>query len=148
MARPQPSRDDEQRAHQLRRHAHAVRDFMSRYERAVMSGDGGQLSALWALPAGVFDAAGVTSIESIGDVEQILVTAKQQHAALGIVDSRLEILDENWVGDRIVIAKVQWQYFDGSGGAIGSEDCNFTLRRGDSGDLEIRAVLVHGILRN
>jgi hypothetical protein len=113
-----------------------------------MTGDATQLTSLWAVPAGLFDAAGMTQIASLRDLEQLLVTQKQQQTELGIVDARLVLIDENWVGDRIVIAKVQWQYFDQAGRAVGSEDCNYTLRRGDSGELEVRAVLVHGMLHD
>jgi hypothetical protein len=122
-----------------------VQDLLSQVARAVTSGDGNQIATLWEVPGIIVAGDAVTAISSRAQLEAMFGAAKAQYNQRGIFDTRADIVEEDWVGDRLVVAKVRWPYLDASGREVGGEASDYTLRRDPSGRLRICAVLMRGI---
>jgi hypothetical protein len=125
-----------------------VQDLLSQVARAVTSGDGQQIAMLWDVPAIIFAADAVTPITSRNQLVSMFAAARDQYNQRGIVDTRADIADEDWIGDRLVVVKVRWPYIDASGREVGAEASDYTLRRDSAGRLRICAVLMRGIQRS
>ena len=122
-----------------------VQDFLDRYSKALTSGDGEAASAMWDVPAYVVGPDIAMAIERPQTIAQFFGEAKDAYNAQGIESTRPEILDEEWIGDRLVIVRVRWPYLDATGREIGAERSDYTLRRVDGGPLAIRCVLMRGV---
>jgi hypothetical protein len=122
-----------------------VQDLLSQVARGVTAGDGNQVAMLWEVPGIVIAADAVTPITSRAQLEAMFGAGKAQYNQRGIVDTRADIIDEDWIGDRIVVVKVRWPYLDASGREIGAEASDYTLRRDTSGRLRICAIVMRGV---
>ncbi len=136
----------EPRGEAAARSLHAeVHDVLSRVARAVTSGDGAAMAALWEVPAFVIGADSVMAIERTEQISKFFGGAKQQYNDRGIVDTRPDIRGLERIGDRMVIASVRWPYLDAAGKVVGAESSDYTLRRDDTGAFKIRCVLMRGV---
>ena len=122
-----------------------VQEFLNGFARALTAGDGKAIAELWGVPALVIGADAVRSVTTLEEVAAFFGGAKEQYTRRGIVDTRADIRDEEWIGDRIVIVKIRWPYLDASGQEIGAEASDYTLRRNDAGKLEIRGIVMRGV---
>ena len=138
--------DSHPRGTRAQEKASEVQDVLDRMARALTSGDGAGVASCWGAPAFVVSADMVKPIESLDEVASFFGGAKDQYTSRGIVDTRGEIVDQEWIGDRIVHVKVRWPYLDAAGKELGAEASDYTLRRNDAGKLEIRCVTMRGVL--
>jgi hypothetical protein len=122
-----------------------VQDLLDRYAKAITGGDGDAAAAMWELPGYLIGPDLVMAIERPQQITQFFGEAKEAYNAYGIESTRPEILDEEWVGDRLVIVRVRWPYLDETRREVGAERSDYTLRRDNSGKLTIRSVLMRGI---
>ncbi len=125
-----------------------VQSLLEQMARALTAGDGRTVARMWETPAMVISDQGVQAVASTSEVEQFFSGAKDQYNKMGIVDTRPEIQQLTWATRRIAIAEVRWPWLDGSGRESGSETSTYTFRRDDSGQLKVRAVVMHGVARN
>jgi hypothetical protein len=121
-----------------------VQDFLDRFARAVTAGDGRAIAKMWNIPAMVIGDQDVRTIGSTREVEQFFGGAKAQYNARGVVDTRAEIIREEWATDRIVVVLVRWPYLDKHGNEVGEESSSYTLRRDDKGELKLCVALMRG----
>ena len=73
------------------------------------------------------------------------MSARNQYNAQGIVETRLEIMRLEWATDRIALVKVRWPCFDASGRERGDERSTYTVRRDETGELKVCAVILQGM---
>jgi hypothetical protein len=125
-----------------------VQGLLDRMARALTSGDGRAAAQLWDTPALVLSDQGVHAVASNAEVQQFFGGAKEQYNQLGIVDTRPEIQRLTWPTQRLAIVEVRWPWLDAHGRESGSETSTYTFRRDDSGQLKLRAVVMHGIAKN
>jgi hypothetical protein len=121
-----------------------VEDFLDRLARALTSGDGATIARMWNVPALVVSDQEVLPVTSSEQVAKFFGGAKQEYNARGVTGTRGEILNLQWVTDRIAIAEVRWPWLDESGNEVGEEASTYTLRRDDDGNLKICATVMHG----
>ncbi|MGH9889668.1 MAG: hypothetical protein ACREBE_29330 [bacterium] len=122
-----------------------VSELLTQVARGITAGDGNAVAMLWEVPGVIIAADAVTPITSRAQLEAMFGAGKAQYNERGIFDTRPDILDEEWVGDRLVVVKVRWPYLDASGREIGAEASDYTLRRDPSGRLHICAILMRGV---
>jgi hypothetical protein len=122
-----------------------VQDLLSQVARGVTSGDGHAVAMLWEVPAVIISADGVTPVTSREQLASWFGGAKRDYNERGIVDTRADILDEDWIGDRLVVAGVRWPYIDANLREVGAEASDYTLRRQRDGRLRICSVLMRGV---
>lgn len=122
-----------------------VQELLNQVAHGVTAGDGNAVAMLWEVPGVIIAADAVTPITSRAQLEAMFGAGKAQYNERGIFDTRPDILDEDWVGDRLVVVKVRWPYLDATGREIGAEASDYTLRRDPSGRLRICAVLMRGV---
>jgi len=144
MASHQPTTQPRRGRAPLERHAE-VQAFLTQLASAITVGDGKRVAALWGIPAVVIGAEGVRVVTSHHEVERLFAGASDEYNVRGIVETRADIRDEEWIGDRLVIVKVRWPYLDSHGREVGAETSDYTLRRNELGELEVRAVLMRGV---
>lgn len=124
-----------------------VQDTLDAIAAAVTSGDGAAVAALWETPAFILGPTMAETVTSTEELARFFASAKAQYNERGIVDTNAEILDEEWIGDGLVVAKVRWPYFDTHGAEVGAEASDYTLRRDETGKLRVRYVLMRGVER-
>jgi hypothetical protein len=121
-----------------------VQPFLDRYARALVAGDAATVGSMWEIPALVVADQSVRAIGAAAEVEAFFGGAAAQYIARGITGTRADIVWFDQATDRVVIAQVRWPHLDKDGKELGEEVSTYTLRRGDSGDFKIRAVVMHG----
>jgi len=121
-----------------------IQDFLDRFARALTSGDGAAIATMWNVPALVVSDQEVLPVSSTEQVAKFFGGAKQEYNARGVTGTRGEIVNLEWVTDRIAIAEVRWPWLDESGNEVGEEASTYTLRRDDGGNLKICATVMHG----
>lgn len=126
------------------RHGEA-QDLLDRYSQALTSGHGSAAAAMWELPAYMIGPDLIVAIDRPEKITQFLGEAKEAYNAYGIESTRPQILDQQWIGDRLVIVRVRWPYLDETGREVGAERSDYTLRRDNGGALRIRSVLMRGV---
>jgi hypothetical protein len=122
-----------------------VQDLLDRYTKALTGGDGRAAAALWELPGYVIGPDVAIAFDRPPAIAAYFGTAKEAYNAKGIHGTRPEILEEEWIGDRLVVVRLRWPYLDAAGREVGAERSDYTLRRGDDGALAIRCVLMRGV---
>ena len=121
-----------------------IQDFLDRFARALTAGDGAAIATMWNVPALVVSDQEVLPVTSTEQVAQFFGGAKQEYNARGVTGTHGEIVNLEWVTDRIAIAEVRWPWLDDSGNEVGEEASTYTLRRDDAGNLKICATVMHG----
>jgi hypothetical protein len=122
-----------------------VQDLLSQVANGVTSGDGHQVAMMWEVPAIIIAAEGVTPVISREQLASLFGGAKREYNERGIFNTRADILDEDWIGDRLVVVKVRWPHIDANLREIGAEASDYTLRRQRDGRLRICSVLMRGV---
>jgi len=122
-----------------------VQDLLDRFTAALTHGDGQAAAALWQLPGFILGPDLAMAVDRPQTIAQYFGQAQDAYHAQGVERARPLILDEEWIGDRLVIVRVRCPYLDASGREIGAERADYTLRRDPTGALAIRTVLVRGV---
>lgn len=130
----------EQRAH----HAEVER-LLTKLCIAITSGDGHSAARLWDAPAFVIGDGMTKPIRSGEEVADFFGDARAAYAKRGIVETRPEIVEEDWIGDNLVRVRVRWPYLDANRHEIGAESSDYIIVRDDHGKLKLRVALMRGV---
>lgn len=122
-----------------------VQDLLDQLARALTAGDGDNVATMYDVPALIISDEGVHAISSTTEIGTFFGAAKKQYNAMGVVDTRADVIDLERIGARIYIATVRWPHLDAKGAEVASESSDYTLRRDDQGKLRIRSVLMRGM---
>lgn len=122
----------------------SVQAYLDKYSDAMTSGDVRTLAKLWGVPAFVIGAMEARVVQSEDEVSQFFAGAKEMYNARGIVGTRAEITDLDWISDDLVIATVRWPYIDQNDRVIGEETSSYTLLRGEDGGFKLRVATMRG----
>jgi hypothetical protein len=125
-------------------HEHDVRSYFDEYARALTSGDGVAIAALWDVPGLLLGEGGVRSVRTADEIANVLVGVRGMYALRGIVDTRPDIQRVDWLTDRIVAVRVRWPLFDDLHHELGSTSSVYTLIRDRAGALRLRVVVMLG----
>jgi|SRR5688572_14096265 hypothetical protein len=121
-----------------------VQQYLDRFAEAMTSGDTKTMAKLWGVPAFVIGANEARVVQSESEVEQFFDGAKDMYNERGIVGTRAEIVDLDWVGPDLVIARVRWPYLDQNDRTLGEESSSYTLLRGEDGGFKLRVITMRG----
>ena len=121
-----------------------VQQYFDRFAAAMTSGDTKPMAKLWGVPAFVIGSAEARVVQSEAEVEQFFGGAKDIYNERGIVGTRAEIVDLDWVAADLVIATVRWPYLDGNDRTVGEESSSYTLLRGEDGGFKLRVITMRG----
>jgi ketosteroid isomerase-like protein len=135
IASKRPSREAEQAS---------VQAYLDRFAEAMTAGDTKTMAKLWGVPAFVIGATEARAVQSETEVEQFFAGAKDMYNERGIVGTRAEISDLDWVGEDLVIATVRWPYLDENERVLGEESSSYTLLRGEDGSFKLRVITMRG----
>jgi len=122
----------------------SVQQYLDRFAEAMTSGDIKTMAKLWGVPAFVIGSQDARLVQSDEEVEQFFAGAKDMYNERGIVGTRAEIVDLDWVGEDLVIATVRWPYLDQNDRVRGEESSSYTLLRGEDGGFKVRVVTLRG----
>lgn len=122
----------------------SVQQYFDRYAKAMTTGDTKTMAKLWGVPAFVIGPNEARAVQSESEVEQFFGEAKEMYNERGIVDTRAEIVDLDWVGNDLVIATVRWPYQDLNQLTVGEETSSYTLLRGEDGGFKLRVITLRG----
>ena len=121
-----------------------VQEFLERLASALTQGDGKTVATMWAVPALVLSDDGARAVNALSEVDEFFGAAKAQYNAQGIMDTRPDIVELNWLTNRIVLAEVRWPHLDKRGKETGEEYSTYALRRELDGGFKVNAVIMHG----
>jgi hypothetical protein len=121
-----------------------IQSLLDQIAEAVTAGDGDSIAQLWEPPAFIIGSTMAMVIDSQSQAAQLFGGARADYHARGIIDTRADIADLEWIGSDVAVAKIRWTYLDTSGDEIGAEASDYTLRRDARGQLKIKAVLMRG----
>ena len=121
-----------------------VQQYFERFTEAMTSGDTKTMAKLWGVPAFVIGSNEARVVQSETEVEQFFDGAKDMYNERGIVGTRAEIVDLDWVGPDLVIATVRWPYLDQNDRTLGEESSSYTLLRGEDGGFKLRVITMRG----
>jgi hypothetical protein len=127
-----------------RRTKASVQDYLDRFSEAMTSGDIKTMATLWEVPAFVIGSNMTRLVQSKAEVEQFFAGAKDMYNARGIVRTRAEIMDLDWIADDLVTVRVRWPYLDAKGDVRGEESSSYTLLRDESGAFKLRVIVMRG----
>lgn len=122
----------------------AVQDYLDRFATAMTSGDTKTVASLWGVPAFVIGANEARVVQSEAEVEEFFAGAKDMYNQRGIMDTRAEIQDLDWIAEDLVIVTVRWPYLDQNEKEVGEESSSYTLLRGEDGGFKVRVVTMRG----
>ena len=122
----------------------SVQEYLDRFATALTSGDTKAMAKLWGVPAFVIGATEARVVQSESEVEQFFGGAKDLYNERGIVGTRAEITDLDWVAEDLVIVTVRWPYLDGNDRVLGAESSSYTLLRGENGSFKLRVITLRG----
>lgn len=123
----------------------AVQSFLDRFAAAMTSGNAKALAELWEAPALVIDDRATIAVPDLDAVERFFAGAKDQYNAQGIITTKAEIVNLDWVSDNLVVVRVRWPYLDEAGMTLGAESSSYTLKRNSDGEFKLRVVLMRGV---
>jgi hypothetical protein len=110
----------------------------------MTTGDTKTMAQLWGVPAFVIGKNEARVVQSEDEVEEFFSGAREMYNERGIMDTRPEIVDLDWIGSDLVIATVRWPYLDQNEKELGEETSSYTLLRGEDGGFKLRAITLRG----
>lgn len=125
----------------------SVQEYFDRFAVAMTSGDMKAMTRLWGVPAFVIGTHEARVVQSEAEIEQFFSGAKQLYTRRGIVGTRAEIVDLDWIDQELVMATVRWPYLDQNDRTIGEESSTYTLLRGEDGSFKLRVITFRGPAR-
>lgn len=151
QARRGPTRSGSSGAHRIvskrpsaEREQASVQRYFDRFAAAMTSGDMKTMLALWGVPAFVIGTHEARVVQSEAEVEQFFSGSKDLYNRRGIVATRAEITNLDWIGEELVIATVRWPYLDQNERVVGEESSSYTLLRGEDGGYKLRVITMRG----
>jgi hypothetical protein len=121
-----------------------VQEYLDSFATAMTSGDTKTMARLWGVPAFVIGENMARVVQSEDEVEQFFAGAKDMYNERGIVGTRAEIMDLDWIGEDMVIARVRWPYLDQNDRVLGEESSSYTLLRGEDRGFKVRVITMRG----
>jgi hypothetical protein len=121
-----------------------IQDVLDRTAKAITSGDGATVAALWEVPAYVLGDDISMAVSSLEEAAKFLGGNKAQYNAIGVVDTRADIEHLEEIGKRLVSVRVRWPWLDAAGKEVGGETSTYVLRRNDAGEWKFRVAVMHG----
>jgi hypothetical protein len=131
---PQPTPGDEL----------GVQEYLNGFAQALTAGDGAAIAEMWETPAFVLGHDMARVVNEPEEVADFFGGARAQYAAIGITDTRAEIVRIDEISDHLVMVRVRWPYLDGEGREMGAETSTYTLTRNGSGEWKLRIAVMHG----
>jgi hypothetical protein len=122
-----------------------VEELLKRFARALTSGRGRDIAAMWEIPALVVADDSVRALTSSDEVAAIFGAAKERYNERGVVDTHPDVLRIEWLTEQIVVTEVRWPHILADGEILTAETSTYTLRRDDSGTLRFRVAVMQGI---
>ncbi len=121
-----------------------VQHFLDGFAKALVAGDDAAIAEMWESPAFVLGAGLAHVIDSPDEAGEFFGAAREQYNALGVVDTRAEIVRVDEISDQLVMVRVHWPYLDAQGRDVGAECATYTLAREEDGDWKVRIAVLHG----
>lgn len=122
----------------------SVQEYLDRFATAMTSGDTKTMAKLWGVPAFVIGPEMAKAVQSEAEVEEFFGGAQAMYNERGIIDTRPEIMDLDWIGEDLVVVTVNWPYLDQNEKVVGSEKSSYTLLKGEDGSFKVRVVTMRG----
>ncbi len=122
-----------------------VQEFLDGLARSLTAGDGKAVATMYEVPALIISDEGVHAITSPEEIATFFGSAKTEYNAMGVVDTRADLIDLERIGKRLLVATVRWPHLDANHHEVAAESSDYTLRRDDQGRLRIRSVLMRGM---
>jgi hypothetical protein len=122
-----------------------VQEYLNRFSRALVAGDGRTIAGMWGIPSLVLGADTALSVQSQDQVEAFFGGAMDQYNKAGIVATHPDITSLRWLTDRLVVVTVRWPYLDANGEEVGAESSTYTLRRDERGEFKLFVAVMHGV---
>lgn len=121
-----------------------VQAYLDRFAEALTAGDGEAIAAMWQAPAFVLGADMARVVNSSAEVAEFFGGAREQYNAMGVTDTKAEIVRLDEVNDRLVMVRVHWPWLDAEGNEVGGETSTYTLSREKDEDWKLRVAVMHG----
>jgi hypothetical protein len=121
-----------------------VQAYLDRFAEALTAGDGEAIAAMWHTPAFVLGADRAHVVNSPEEVAEFFGGAREQYSAMGVTDTKAEIVRLDEVNDRLVMVRVHWPWLDAEGNEVGGETSTYTLSREKDEDWKLRVAVMHG----
>lgn len=118
-----------------------VAAFLDGYANALTSGDLPAITACYALPALVVGDGATIPIADPAQVEAAFAGAADAYRAQGLVDARPELRAVDPLTAALILIDVRWSYLDEAGHERRHSSYRYLLRRSDTGQLGIQAVV-------
>jgi len=122
-----------------------VQDFLDELAHALTAGDGEKVATMYEVPALIISDEGVHAISTTEEIAAFFGAAKDEYNAMGVVETRADVIDLERIGTKLMIATVRWPHIDKKGIEVAAESSDYTLRRDDKGKLRIRSVLMRSM---
>jgi hypothetical protein len=122
-----------------------VQEYLNRFSRALVTGDGHTIAGMWGIPALVLGDDMVMAVQAPAEVERFFSGARDQYNKAGITTTHPDITSLRWVTDRVVIVSVRWPYLDDKGNEFGAESSTYTLKRDNQGEFRLHVAVMHGV---
>ena len=78
------------------------------------------------------------------EVEEFFANAKATYNERGIMDTRADIEDLDWISEDLVIVTVRWPHLDQNEKEVGAERSSYTLFKGEDGGYKVRVITMRG----
>jgi len=128
-----------------RAHHTEVERLLTKLCIAITSGDGHTAARLWEVPAYVLGENLAMPIATMDELAKFFGQARAQYNERGIVETRPQIQEEDWIGENVVRVRVRWPYLDASNREIGAESSDYTMARDSHGKLKLRIAVMRGV---
>jgi ketosteroid isomerase-like protein len=121
-----------------------VQSFLNAFGKALTTGDADAIAQMWETPAFVLGADVARTVSNREEVAELFEGARADYNAMGIVDTKPQIIRLDEVSDHMVMVRVRGPYLDAQGMERGAETSTYTLTRAGDGDWKFRVTVMHG----
>lgn len=122
----------------------SVQEYLDRFATAMTTGDTKTMTRLWGVPAFVIGPDMAKVVQSEDEVEEFFSGAKAAYNERGIMDTRADIEDLDWISEDMVIVTVRWPQLDQNEKELGAERSSYTLLKGEDGSYKVRVITMRG----
>lgn len=121
-----------------------VQAFLDAFGKALTSGDNETIANMWETPAFILGTDVARNLTDRADISELFEGARGDYNAMGIVDTKAQIIRLDEITDHMVMVRVRWPYLDAQGMERGAETSTYTLTRVANGEWKFRATVMHG----
>ena len=111
---------------------------------AMTAGDGQACADLWMSPGVFISDDMLKAIDDPAVIAEWFGGAKALYADKGIVDTRAEIENIEWLTDKLVLVSTRFPYLDEQGEEHGDERSTYTMRKQDDGSFKFCVAMMRG----